>query len=49
VYLPESWLIPRRRAEQALVAVICQAYVEGVSTCRVDDLVKGKGIEGMSW
>jgi putative transposase len=31
-----------------LVAVICQAYVEGVSTRRVDDLVKAMGIEGMS-
>jgi transposase-like protein len=41
-------LTPRRRAEQALVAVICQAYVEGVSTRRVDDLVKAMGIEGMS-
>jgi hypothetical protein len=30
-YLP-SLLEPRRRAEQALVSVICQAYVEGVST-----------------
>ena len=35
VYSPEFLLSPRRRAEQALVAVICQAYVEGVSTrCR---------------
>ena len=48
VYNPEVLLNPRRRAEQALVAVICQAYVEGVSTRRVDDLVKAMGIEGMS-
>jgi putative transposase len=48
VYSPEFLLVPRRRAEQALVAVICQAYVEGVSTRRVDDLVKAMGIEGMS-
>jgi transposase-like protein len=48
VYSPEFLLTPRRRAEQALVAVICQAYVEGVSTRRVDDLVKAMGIEGMS-
>ena len=41
-------LTPRRRAEQALVAVIGQAYVEGVSTRRVDDLVKAMGIEGIS-
>ncbi|NNN04155.1 MAG: hypothetical protein HKL87_09190 [Acidimicrobiaceae bacterium] len=47
-YSPEVLLSPRRRAEQALVAVICQAYVEGVSTRRVDDLVKAMGIEGMS-
>ncbi len=46
-YLP-SLLEPRRRAEQALVAVICQAYVEGVSTRRVDDLVRSMGIDGMS-
>jgi len=46
-YLP-GLLEPRRRAEQALVSVVCQAYVEGVSTRRVDDLVKAMGIEGMS-
>jgi len=48
VYSPEFLLQPRRRAEQALVAVICQAYVAGVSTRRVDDLVKALGIEGIS-
>ena len=48
VYSPEFLLTPRRRAEQALVAVICQAYVAGVSTRRVDELVKALGIEGMS-
>jgi putative transposase len=47
-YYPEFLLTPRRRAEQALMAVACQAYVEGVSTRRVDDLVKAMGIEGMS-
>ena len=46
-YLP-SLLEPRRRAEQALVSVVCQAYVEGVSTRRVDDLVRAMGIDGMS-
>ena len=46
-YLP-SLLEPRRRAEQALVSVICQAYVEGISTRRVDDLVRSMGIDGMS-
>ena len=47
-YSPEFLLVPRRRAEQALVAVVCQAYVEGVSTRRVDDLVKAMGIDGIS-
>jgi hypothetical protein len=48
VYSPEFLLQPRRRAEQALIAVVYQAYVEGVSTRRVDDLVKAMGIEGIS-
>ncbi len=48
LYSPEFLLVPRRQAEQALVAVVCQAYVEGVSTRRVDDLVKAMGIEGIS-
>ena len=48
VYSPEFLLQPRRRAEQALMAVVCQAYVEGVSTRRVDDLVKAMGIDGIS-
>jgi putative transposase len=47
-YFPD-WLIePRRRAERALVAVVAQCYVEGVSTRRVDDVVKSMGIEGIS-
>jgi putative transposase len=46
-YFP-SLLEPRRRAEQAVVSVILYAYVEGVSTHRVDDLVKAMGIDGMS-
>ena len=46
-YFP-GLLEPRRRAEQALVSVVTQAYVEGVSTRRVDDLVKAMGIDGMS-
>jgi len=33
---------------EGLVAVVCQAYVEGVSTRRVDDLVRAMGIEGIS-
>jgi putative transposase len=47
-YYPDWLLTPRRRAEQALIAVIGQAYVEGVSTRRVDDLVKAMGIDGIS-
>ncbi len=44
-----GWLLePRRRAEQAMVAVVAQCYVEGVSTRRVDDVVKAMGIEGIS-
>jgi len=38
----------RRRAERALVAVIAECYVRGVSTRRVDGLVKTLGIEGIS-
>jgi putative transposase len=43
-----SFLEPRRRAEQALVAVVQEAYVNGVSTRRVDRLVEQLGIAGMS-
>jgi putative transposase len=38
-------LEPRRRIDQALHAVIMQAYVEGVSTRSVDDLVQALGID----
>jgi putative transposase len=41
-------LEPRKRAERALVAVVQEAYVAGVSTRRVDDLVKALGMEGIS-
>jgi len=47
-YFPGWLLEPRRRAEQALVAVVAQCYVEGVSTRRVDDIVRSMGIDGMS-
>ncbi len=43
-----SLLEPRKRAEQALVAVVQEAYVHGVSPRRVDDLVKALGISGIS-
>ena len=46
-YCP-SLLEPRRRSEKALLSVIRQAYVEGVSTRRVDDLVKALGCDGIS-
>jgi putative transposase len=46
-YCP-SWLEPRRRAEQALVAVITEAYVQGVSTRKVEALVQSLGIAGIS-
>jgi len=47
-YFPEWLLEPRRRAERALVAVVAECYVRGVSTRRVDGLVKTLGIEGIS-
>ena len=43
-----SFLEPRRRAEQALVAVVQEAYVNGVSTRKVDRLVEQLGLQGMS-
>src|SRR5215210_3700822 len=42
-YFP-SFLEPRRRAEQALVAVVQEAYVNGVSTRKVDRLVEQMGL-----
>jgi len=47
-YFPEWLLEPRRRAERALVAVITECYVSGVSTRRVDNLVQTLGIKGIS-
>jgi transposase-like protein len=46
-YFP-SFLEPRRMAEKALAAVIQEAYVQGVSTRSVDDLVKAMGGSGIS-
>ena len=46
-YFP-SLLEPRRRAERALLAVVQEAYVLGVSTRRVDDLIQSLGITGIS-
>ena len=46
-YFP-GFLEPRRMAEKALTAVIQEAYVQGISTRSVDDLVKAMGMEGIS-
>src|SRR5277367_1929297 len=46
-YFP-GFLEPRRTAEKALTAVIHEAYVQGVSTRSVDELVKAMGMEGIS-
>jgi transposase-like protein len=46
-YFP-GFLEPRRAAEKALTAVIQEAYVQGVSTRSVDDLVKAMGMTGIS-
>ena len=46
-YFP-GFLEPRRLAEKALTAVIQEAYVHGVSTRSVDDLVKAMGMTGIS-
>jgi transposase-like protein len=47
-YFPNWLLEPRRRAERALVNVIAQAYVAGVSTRRVEGLIQTLGITGIS-
>ena len=46
-YFP-AFLEPRRMAEKALTAVIQEAYVQGVSTRSVDDLVQAMGMSGIS-
>jgi putative transposase len=46
-YFP-GFLEPRRTAEKALVAVIQEAYIQGVSTRSVDELVKAMGMSGIS-
>ncbi len=46
-YFP-GFLEPRRMAEKALTAVIQEAYVQGISTRSVDDLVKAMGMSGIS-
>ena len=46
-YFP-GFLEPRRMAEKALTAVVQEAYIQGVSTRSVDDLVKAMGMTGIS-
>jgi putative transposase len=46
-YFP-GFLEPRRMTEKALTAVIQEAYVQGISTRSVDDLVKTMGMDGIS-
>jgi transposase-like protein len=46
-YFP-GFLEPRRMAEKALTAVIQEAYIQGISTRSVDDLVKAMGMDGIS-
>lgn len=47
-YFPEWLLERRRRAEAALTTVVATSYILGVSTRRMDDLVKTLGITGLS-
>lgn len=46
-YFP-SWLEARKRGEQALISVVAEAYVQGVSTRKVEALVQSLGIAGIS-
>nr|GAJ38046.1 transposase for insertion sequence element IS1081 [Bradyrhizobium sp. DOA9] len=46
-YFP-GFLEPRRMAEKALTAVVQEAYLQGVSTRSVDDLVQAMGMTGIS-
>src|ERR1700690_688565 len=46
-YFP-SFLEPRRMAEKAIAAVVQEAYVQGVSTRSVDELVQAMGMDGIS-
>src|SRR2546427_1421366 len=46
-YFPDWLLRPRRRAEKAMVAVVAQCYVEGVSTRRGEDIWRAMGSGGV--
>ncbi len=47
-YFPDWLLEPRRRSERALIAVVAECYVKGVSTRKVDKVMQQLGIEGIS-
>lgn len=47
-YFPDWLLDPRRRSERSLVQVVVECYVRGVSTRRVEGLVRAMGLTGMS-
>lgn len=47
-YYPAWLLEPRQRAEKALICVVADSYLAGVSTRKVDKLIKALGIEGIS-
>lgn len=47
-YFPDFLLEPRRRSEKALTSVVVDAYVQGVSTRKVDKLVQTMGLDGIS-
>ena len=47
-YFPDWLLEPRKRSERALLGVVAECYVRGVSTRKVDAVVKQLGIEGIS-
>src|SRR5216117_1849888 len=46
-YFP-GFLEPRRMAEKAIAAVVQEAYIQGVSTRSVDELVQAMGLDGIS-
>jgi len=47
-YFPEWLLQRRRRSERALVQVVTESYVRGISTRRVEGLIRTLGVQGMS-
>jgi len=47
-YFPEWLLQRRRRSERALVQVVTESYIRGISTRRVEGLIRTLGVQGMS-